>query len=99
MGSDTRELFLICTKVYLFNFVENAVSESWFFSIKFKCLCLVMSLPILRSTLFLQSTKALPQVLPGGAPEIRNLKRMAASSQAVHAGCELKSFLSEGFVG
>lgn len=40
-----------------------------------------------------------PQVLPGSAPEIRDLKkRMAASSQALHAGCELKSFLSEGFV-
>lgn len=40
-----------------------------------------------------------PQVLPIRASEIRDLKkRMAASSQALHAGCKLKSFLSEGLV-
>lgn len=40
-----------------------------------------------------------PEVLLGSAPEIRDLKkRMAASSQALHAACKLKSFLSEGLV-
>lgn len=61
MGSDTRELFLICSKVYLFNFVKNAVipgSESCIFSNPFKSLCSIMALPIPIFPLFLRNIEA-----------------------------------------
>lgn len=61
MGSDTRKLFLICSKVHLFNFVTHAVTpgfESCIFSDLLKPLCPVMDLPIPILTLSLQNVEA-----------------------------------------